>query len=94
MSVLSAIPPSIPAGFEINAVVFGPDGKRYSILFMNDDGTMAVKPHGLGQTKWRVSCEEYTLQKLKVAVSTWPLPAPAAPKGPPRTPRLRGGLGN
>lgn len=94
MSVPSETSLSTPAGFTKGAIVFGPDGKRYSILFTNDNGTMAVQPHGLGQTKWRVSCEEYTLQKTKVAVSTWPLPAPAAPKGPPRTPRLRGGLGN
>lgn len=83
-----------PAGFEKDTIVFGPDGKRYSILFVNDDGTMAVKPHGFGENKWRVPCTDYTLPKPKAVTSTWPLPEPAAPKGPASTRRLKGGLGD
>lgn len=94
MPALSCASPSIPAGFKKDAIVFDSDGKRYSIIFINDDGTMAVKPHGLGQSKWRVPYEEYALEKPRTPTSTWPLPAPAAPKGPPRTRRLRNGLGD
>lgn len=94
MSVLSVTPTSIPTGFEKHTTVLDKDGRRYSIIFINDDGTMAVRPHGLGETKWRVPCTDYRLPKPKVVASTWPLPPPAAPKSPARMRRLKGGLGD
>jgi len=94
MPVLSPTSLSTLTEFKKDDIVINSNGVRHSVLFVNNDGTMAVKAHGGTQTKWRVECINYTLQKKKVPVSTWPLPAPAAPKSPPRTPRLKGGLGN
>lgn len=88
---------SVPSGIKTGSIVVNKAGTEYKVLYLNDDGsgTMAVQPvRGIGKTDWRVSCKDFCTQEERRQGYNWEPPTVAAPKGKPRTPKIRGGLGN
>ncbi len=88
---------SIPPGITANSIIVDEAGTEYKVLYLNDDGseTMAIQPvRGIGKTQWRVPCKNFCTPEERKRGYNWPPPEVAAPKGPPRTPKIRGGLGN
>jgi hypothetical protein len=92
------VPSTDPQALQPNTIVVERKTRQhYRILFLNEDGTMAVQPmKGVTVNKWRVKCEDFDLLKTSEKVSSWPLPAPATiPKGSTLRPaKLRSGLGD
>jgi len=93
-TVLSSHLSNSPAGFKQGVTVMDSGGIKYSILYTNDDGTMAIKSHKSLQTHWRVLCTDYALVN-KPPAPHWPPPIPAAVGGTStsRFNRKRAGLG-
>ncbi len=85
MPVLSKLSLSTPAGFKQYDIVMDSNGVKHSVVYVNDDGTMAVKGQKSFQTKWRVQCADYALV-IKPPALNWPPPDPA-----PSRPRARFG---
>ena len=88
---------SVPSGITTGSIVVNEAGIEYKVLYLNNDGsgTMAVQPvKGIGKTNWRVFCGDFCTPEERKRGYNWPPPEVAAPKGPPRTRKLRNGLGD